>query len=102
MQQKNHKERCRPLLETADAHRGSLIASLEFPLETQTGLLTSSQADEFRKTLKIGELIEARREIPSGTIAYRIIHNYCVHYNKHSPNAVNWIIYGLDLVFREP
>jgi hypothetical protein len=33
--------------------------------------------------------------------AANILHHYHVHYNKHSPNAVNWIIYGLKSVFRE-
>jgi hypothetical protein len=43
----------------------------------------------------------ARWDIASGTISSSIVHQYCVHYNKHSPNAVNWIIYGPNSVFRE-
>jgi len=46
-------------------------------------------------------MIDARRDIASGIIAYSILHHNCVYYNKHSPNAVNWIIYGLNSVFRE-
>jgi hypothetical protein len=54
------------------------------------------------KTFKIGELISARRELASGTIVSSIVHKEDVHCNKHSPNAVNWIIYGSNSVFREP
>jgi hypothetical protein len=40
--------------------------------------------------------MDASRTIASGTIAPNIVHKYHVHYNKHSPNAVNWFIYGFN------